>query len=421
MPIFSTTTSFDRSSGTAGEAILQQDYLPGLRAQLNSDTILRDRLKRAKPHQFMGSQLQMLAHKGRGVTHVIDSGVTDELPPRSKQDFAQLTYDVVSIGHRVAWSKDELMRTRNAPQGAFVEMMATGMDGARDDLGQEINRQYFGDSSGEIAQLTGLADITDTTAIAVQSTRFLRDGEPIVLADGAGVDIVANGPDNTIVAVIDGTNVELSIAVTVTSSDFIYHRRGAAALIHNEDIFGLQAIVATINPGAGNLGNLAVSGNNFWKGGVLDNGGTDRALSSRLMKNALNLASRRGGKPSIGITSDATYLEYGSLIVADKRFPADPFVTLDGGFTGLGFSGVPIIPDKDAPANELVFLTEDDLMIAEPQEATFEDLDGSTLFRVAGFHQFEALLYIFTQLVAKRRNSHVRIIDLREDNQTHNL
>lgn len=419
MPIFSTTTSFDRSSGTAGEAILQQDYLPGLRAQLNSDTILRDRLKRAKPHQFMGNQLQMLAHKGRGVTHVIDSGVTDALPPRSKQDFAQLTYDVVSIGHRVAWSKDELMRTRNAPQGAFVEMMATGMDGARDDIGQEINRQYFGDSSGEIADVP-VANTPTSTSVEVSSTRFLRDGEPVVLADGGGTDVDSN-PDNTIFEVIDGTNVTLALAVTTLTDDFIYHRRGAATLIHNEDIFGLQAIVATTNPGAGNLGNLAVAGNNFWKGGVLDNGGTKRALSTRIMKNGLLLAWRRGGKPSIGITSDATFLEYGSLIIADKRFPADPFVTLDGGFTGLGFSGVPIIPDKDAPANELVFLTENDLMIAEPQEATFEDLDGSTLFRVAGFHQFEALLYIFTQLVTKRRNSHVRIVDIREDNQTHNL
>lgn len=417
--------AFNASLSAAAGAILQQDYLPGLRAQLNSDTVLRDRLKRAKPHQFMGNQLQMAAHSSRGVTHVIDAGTTDALPPRSIQGFDTLTYDVVSIGQRLAFSRDALMRTRNAPEGAFVELMATEMQGARDDMGQEINRQYHGDSSGEIAGLTGT---TVDTALAVTSTRFLRDGEPIVIADGAGVDNVGNA-DNTVFSIVDGTNILLSATVTATASDFIYHRRGAATLIHNEDIFGLQAIIATTNPGAGNLGNLAVAGNAFWKGGVLDNGGTNRPLSTKLMKNALLLAWRKGGSQggngrggtSLIVTSDASFLEYGSLILSDKRFPSDPFVTLDGGFTGLGFSGIPVIPDKDAAANQMSFLTESDLMIAEPQEATFEDADGSVLFRVADAHQFEALLYIFTQLTAKRRNSHVRTTDIREDNQTHNL
>ena len=268
--------------------------------------------------------------------------------------------------------------------------------------------------------MSGLGDITNSTLINVVSTRFLRDGEPIVFANGAGTDAPAV-PDNTIVAVVDGTNIEVSAACTVEAEDFVYHRRSTSDPIHNEDVFGLQAIIATTDPGADNLGLLAVSGNNWWKGGVLDNGGTDRALSTKLMKNALLLAWRRGGKPSIGITSDATFLEYGSLMLADKRFPSDPLVTLDGGFTGLGFSNVPIIPDKDAPANEIAFITENDLLIAEPQEATFEDMDGSTIFRVADKHQFESLLYIYTQIAAKRRNSHVRITDIREDNQTHNL
>ncbi len=413
MPIFNTAVS------AAAGAILQRDYLPGIRAQLNSDTVLRDRLRRAPQHMFKGNRLEMAAHKSRGVTHVIDSGVTDQLPPRSIQGYSTLLYDVVAIGHRIAFSRDALMRTRNAPEGAFVELLGAEMEGARDDLGQEINRQYFGDSSGEIASVT-TANTATQTAMSVASTRFLREKEPIVLADAAGVDADSN-PDNTIFEVIDGTNITLDLAVTALTSDFIYHRRSTATLIHNEDIFGLQAIIATTNPGAGNLGELAVAGNNWWKGGVLDNGGTDRALSTKLMKNALLLAWRRGGKPSIGLTSDATFLEYGSLLLADKRFPSDPLVTLDGGFTGLGFSGVPVIPDKDAPANELAFVTESDLMIAEPQEATFEDVDGSTIFRVADKHQFESLLYIYTQIVAKRRNSHVRIIDIREDNQTHNL
>ena len=412
--------TFNSSVSAAAGAILQQDYLPGIRAQLNSDTILRDRLRRAPQHMFIGNQLQMAAHKSRGVTHVIDAGLTDALPPRSIQGYETLKYDVVAIGHRIAFSRDALMRTRNAPEGAFVELLGAEMEGARDDLGQEINRQYFGDSSGEIADVSGLGDITNSTLINVVSSRFLRDGEPIVFANGAASDAPA-AADNTIVAVVDGTNIEVSAACTVEAEDFVYHRRSTSDPIHNEDVFGLQAIIATTDPGADNLGLLAVSGNNWWKGGVLDNGGTDRALSTKLMKNALLLAWRRGGKPSIGITSDATFLEYGSLMLADKRFPSDPLVTLDGGFTGLGFSNVPIIPDKDAPANEIAFITENDLLIAEPQEATFEDMDGSTIFRVADKHQFESLLYIYTQIAAKRRNSHVRITDIREDNQTHNL
>ena len=121
--------TFNASASAAAGAILQQDYLPGIRAQLNSDTVLRDRLRRAPQHMFIGNQLQMAAHKSRGVTHVIDAGVSDTLPPKSIQGYETLKYDVVAIGHRIAVSRDALMRTRTARAGAFVELLGAGMEG----------------------------------------------------------------------------------------------------------------------------------------------------------------------------------------------------------------------------------------------------------------------------------------------------
>jgi hypothetical protein len=402
----------------AAAAILQQDYLPGIQAQLNSATVLSDRLQRVPKHKFRGNQVQLAAHTTRGVTQTVSGqGAGDSLPPLSKQGFTTVTFDVKELAHRIGVSAIGLARTEDAPEGAFVDLLEVEMMGAKDDFMQERNRQWFGDTIGGLA-LVGSTNSVAQLTVQVDSTRFIREGEPIALVsnvNGTGGTV----SQTTVNVILSGTLFSVDVAVDATiNAHYVVHRNGSTALV-NTDQFGLASVVHTANQTI-TFGNVDRTINRFWQGNILGNAGTNRTLSSALLKQGLNLAWRRGGKPTLGITNDAVMLEYGAILAADKRYPGE-FVTLDGGWEALSFASTPIVADKDATANALYWLNEPDLMIAEKGQAQFEDRDGSIFFRVADRHQFEVLLYCFSNLVATRCNSHTRISDITEDFQTHNL
>lgn len=428
MPLFSSTASFPTS--IAG-ALLQQDYLPGIQSQLNNDTVLADQLGRVPEHMFVGNQVQMAALTSRGITHTVDAGAGDVLPPNSRTGHASLTFDVVEIAHRIGMSASALMRTRNSPDGAFVNYLADQMDGAREDMGQELNRQRFGDATGRLAYFTVTRD---STIQFVDSTKFLRESMPIVCADTANAPVDSN-PNNTIVSIDSGTQITLAAAITTVAStggdvgDYIFHRRGSVAsgtTIITSDMWGLQNIVQTTNPymfGATTFGGLSKA-TRVWQGNRLT-ASNDRPLHSRLMMHGLNYAQRRSGKKNfkgyMGLCTDAAWLEYGEDIVADKRYPA-AYTTLDGAWAALDFAGVPIVWDKDCPTGKLFFIHKPDIMIAMAQEPQFEDRDGSVMFRgTASAHQFEVWLYTFQNLIAKKCNSSVAIENIKESNRTDNL
>lgn len=407
----------------AASAVLKRVYLPGLQAQINTDTILMDKLKRVPQHQFRGEKVYLSARKGLGVTQTINAGNGDDLPPRTQQDYDALSFDVKEIAHRIAFSAIGLSRTKNAPEGAFIDILEGEMNGARDGIGLELNRQFMGDGSGDLASCTSA--LTGGSGMQVGSTRFLREGEPVVICSrSAGAD-AGGGADNTVLSISSGTLLILAATATCDSTDSLYHRRSTSTPIRNTDCFGLGCIVSTGNPGVANFGGVdrTANGKRYWQAHALHNSGTSRPLTTRLLKQGLNLQARSGRRTNanrMGICSDAVALEYGVTLVADKRYPAE-FVTLDGGFDALNFAGIPIVWDKDAPEGRLYWLTVDDLMVAEMEPVQFEERDGSILFRVADKHQFEALLYTMTNLCGTRCNGHVATKDIREDNATHNL
>jgi hypothetical protein len=414
--------TFPGSSTDAAAAVLKREYLPAIKAQISTDTILMDRLKRADKKMFVGDKVYKTIRTDFGITHTVDAGQTDALPPRSKQGYDQASFDVKEVAHRIAFSAISLERTAHAPEGALMDIMDLEMGGARDALGQEINRQWMGDSNGSLCTIN--AQTNGTAVVIVDDTRFLRTGAPIVIAETVTGGDADTGEDNTIVSIDSGTQVTLEASVTASANLSFFHRRGSGTAIRASDMFGLQAIVATTNPKANNFGGIdrTASGKRFWKAIVIHNSGTAKPLTTRLMKQGLNAMERQDRRPGtkLGIATDAVVLEYGVMIIADKRYPAQ-FTKLDGGFGALEFCGVPIVSDKDAPPGHLFWLNTDDLFIAELKDVSFEDRDGGILRHVEDVHQFQALLYTMTQLCAQRCNTHCVIKDIKEDSATHNL
>jgi len=434
MPAFPGATGVGNRGSDAPTAILKRSYLPRVRSQLNVETILMTQLDRVDKDRFRGEDIAIGLRTERGITQTVgDAGNGDTLPPRSSGSRTRVTFDVKMLAHRMGISWTGMERANAAGSGAIVADLRDKMDDAMESFRDETNRQMMSDSSGAMATMI-TARTTSTVILHLGRTDFLRVGMPLRLGEqtsGEAFTAMSLAPNNTVVSVDSGTQVTLTALVSALRVGQLYQRVGTSTGLIATDMFGLAGIVSTDNPAGGAVtslffGNLdrRTGTNRYWRGLVNHNSGTDRPVTGTLLRSTLDQIKRKAGAKKtsriLGILTDAVGNEYGSTLIADKRYPAE-FVTLDGGFEGLSFAGKPIIWDPDAPAKTLFWLNMDHLMLLEMGELDFEDQDGSVLFRVAGTAQYEATLRRWINLISDQSNSHLVVKDLRETNPTFNL
>jgi hypothetical protein len=92
---------------------------------------------------------------------------------------------------------------------------------------------------------------------------------------------------------------------------------------------------------------------------------------------------------------------------------------LQGGYKAISYLGgshgsIPIIADKDAPANKIFVVDENELSIYRLADFDWMQEDGAILSRVSGYDAYEAVLYVYQELGTSMRNAHVLISDIAE-------
>ena len=92
---------------------------------------------------------------------------------------------------------------------------------------------------------------------------------------------------------------------------------------------------------------------------------------------------------------------------------------LQGGYEAISYLGgshgvIPIIAEKDAPANKIFVVDEDELAIFRLADFDWMQEDGSILSRVSGVDAYEAVLYVYQELGTSMRNAHVLLSDITE-------
>jgi hypothetical protein len=93
-----------------------------------------------------------------------------------------------------------------------------------------------------------------------------------------------------------------------------------------------------------------------WAATVLGNGGTGRALTLALMREAVQrIYEACGAHPDFLLASPSVYTKYGNLLGEHRRYLQEVTISgqrivLDGGFRALEFDGLPVFQDVDMPA-----------------------------------------------------------------------
>lgn len=302
---------------------------------------------------------------------------------------------------------------------AFAKALDNEIEGVKNDVKKDMNRQIYGDGSGAIGVVATL-QASATTAI-VADARLFQLGEQVDIITLPSTVAVSN---RQVTAINLATNtVTLSGAAFATAVGQLLVRTGSGpSASGNREITGFAAIISA----TGTLYNVDPTVEPEWTSEVSANGGTLRAVSEGLMTQMVDRIRTRGGKTSVIFQSLGVRRAYANLLMQTRSTVNTQEFT--GGFRGLAFTvdgggeqgggEIPVIADVDAPLNKQWFVNEDSLTYYRDEEWHWLDRDGSMWKQVrdanGDYDAWYARLVEYHELGCDRRNTNGLIADLQE-------
>jgi hypothetical protein len=386
---------------TTLDAILKNQYIGPIREQLNNSSVLYSRLEK-NSDSVVGKNFTIPLHYGRN-EGVGARGEGVALPTAGNQQYKECIVPMRYQYGRIQLTGPTIKAARSN-EGAFIRAVDSEMRGLEKDMKSSMNRQVFGDGTGLLA--TVAASGSGTSTVVVDSTAKLRVGMPI--------DIIVK-TTGAATAGVAGTSVaSITDATTFTITDTLAGSPAATYGVYiagsrNNEMMGLSGIVSETST----LQGLDVATYPWWKAKVLANSGTNRAISDTIIQTALDtLEANSSGKATALYTSYGVRRAYQALLTATKQLVNTQ--ELKGGYKALTYNDLPIIADKDAPANKIFVVDEDELQIFRLGDFDWMSEDGAILSRVSGYDSYEAVLYVYQELGCMMRNAHVLIGDITE-------
>lgn len=392
---------------TTVAAILKEIYEPKIREQLENSTKALKRIEKSGEGvttevggKYVSFPIHTRRNAGIGARNEMEA-----LPTPGQQGFAGARVPLKYLygGLRLTGQTFELAEKNYQ---AFSSALDAEVNGLKNDLQKDLNRQVYGNATGVIATVT--ADGANT--VTVSDASFLQLGMQIDIVDGT---TLANATPTVKVAdrqitTIAGNVVTYSGADgTLVAGDVIV-RKGNA----NREWSGLGSMLSTSSV----YQNLDPTVEPTWKAQVDSNGGTNRALSEGLMILMSDNIYQAGGGVTVAFASRGVRRAYYNLLVQQRQFVNTE--TFDGGFKGLAFAtddgDIPVVVDNDCPKNRMYFLNEKEITLFREGEWSFMNRDGSMWSRVSGYDAYEATMYQYSEIGCHRRNSQGLLADITE-------
>lgn len=383
--VLSMAFAADPQTLTTLNPAMRERWLRGLTESFRKKHFLINRLERKKA-KVSGKHYLWALHKARnfgsGPRPETGTGSVVKLPSAGHQEIEQglLTRAHYYVKGRITGAAIAAA----ADDGAVLDIIRTELDGAKNDMRQDVSRDMYGDGSGAIA--TVAVSVTGTT-IELDSVRNLYEGMPIIigaLATGAAADQTT--PGRTITAIDEDATpnptitVNASITVTATTDVVFrgpldgYHDVGGTetASSFNAALVGFEAAIADGNTYAG-IDRTDV-GSGYAKASVID-------ASALALKRAIDRGQDRvhrhtGGNINILICDQLQFRNYGDVHDPQRRWN-DNVEMLDGGYKRLKHNGIEIFADPDCPPGTMYGLQEMDWVVLEEEGINFLDRHGS--------------------------------------------
>ena len=412
---------------TTADSALKEFYLPAVREQLNMTNWLLMQVEKNST-DIEGRRAVLSLHVGRNPS--VGARVEGAALPGTNsagstsigvQDYAEERVPLKYEYGRIQLS-GPVIRAMKSDRGSFVRAIESETKGVTNDLKKDVNRQLWGDTSGQIDNFAAQGPL-NTLTLGAATTRVqqrqIEVGMVIDIGSAANSTSVAEFRTVTAVsfATLPGTITISGAPVTTATTDFLYRSGlnpgGSASGV---ELTGVQSIVSA----SGTLFNVNPTNDASWASYVDSNGGTLRSISENLLASVMhNVEIRSGytaGSSNLWATSDGVFRAYANLLTAQKRFSNT--LEIKGGFKGLditaGGGSVPMVWERDAPSNTAWYLDTSHLMEFEMSDWDYMDNDGAVLSRRSNIDAYEATLYKYMEFTTDQRNANGRLSDITE-------
>jgi hypothetical protein len=397
---------------TTVDAILKEVYEEGMNDQLQSDVLTLRRIERSSDgvtHHVGGKYVRFGVRIKRN--HGIGARNENEALPVARTQ----TYEDAQVSLKYLYGSLELtgqtFELADKDYQAFASVLDQEMNGLKEGLAKDTNRQVYGDGTGTLATATGAGT---TTTFVTTNAQYLEEGMIVDIIDSDGTTVNANGAEITSIVTAAGVSTVTftPAGVAMAAGDKIYRDDSK-----NKEMNGLGSIVKA----SGTLYGIDPNTVGVWKSTVNNNSGTPRPLSEGLMIQTVDaVRTKGGGTPTVIFTSLGVRRSYFNLLVQQRR--STNTTDFKGGFTGLEFlvggRSIPLVEDVDAPPNKMFFVNEKEIKLYEAGDWSFMNRDGSNWDRVvtsAGkFDAYQATMYKYCEIGTHRRNAHALLDDITE-------
>jgi hypothetical protein len=397
---------------TTAANILKEVYEPKVRDQLQSEVVTISRIEKTSEGVESNSVGGKYVRFGVRVQRNHGIGSRNEmeaLPSPRTQDYrdAQLR---LSYGYGAIQLSGQSFELAESNTQAFATVLDQEVEGIKEGLRKETNRQAYGTSQGVLA--VAVSGSTTTFVVgAATGLQYLEIGMFVDLYNSTST--VASPVLVTAAAQItDITVATLTVTLTTVGAvgaGFFLTRTGS----HQKEPVGFEQIVAGLASTATALGNGAGALYNITHGtwtGNMDT--TAGAISEGRMINMIDTIRQRGGKTTVGFCSLGVRRAYANLLEQQRRYVNT--TSFKGGFSGIAFTTdtgeIPIVADFDCQAGRLYFLNEDQIKIYRAADWSFMNRDGNMWQRLIDstgeYDAYRARLFSYWQIGTHRRNTH---------------
>lgn len=388
--------------------ILKEVYESKLRDQLQSEVVTLKRIESTSEGvtSDVGGKYVVFPIRVRR-NHGIGARLENEALPAPKSQAYKSARVSLAYLYGAASLTGQTMELAQSNAQAFASSLQQELDGLKQVLVKDMNRQIYGTNRGVLATVT--ADGVNT--VTVDTVQYLELGMVIDVWDTTLVtpkvqlrNITAINT-TTLVVTYDGADG------TAVATDVL--TRNAS---QGKETIGLSQIVSA----SGILYNIDPASEPVWKSVVNSNAGVNRALSEGLMIKMVDDIRTNGGSTSVIFSSLGVRRSYFNLLVQQRRYSNTQ--KFEGGFNGLAFTtdtgDIPMVADFDCQPNRQYFVNEKELKIYKENDWSFMNRDGSNWQRIMDsngtYDAYQCMMYSYRQLGTHRRNSHGLISDLVE-------
>lgn len=400
---------------TSFSSALRTVLLPYIRDNFNTQTILSDQIKRNNGVQFMNNNFYAPIRTSRhgGVVNLANDGNT--------LVSSSAATGQASVGVKVVTGTFDIsklaMDATSTEKGAVESALKFQAESLSDDFVKDVNRQYFSDGVGVIAEVATSGSVGVGTIAVQYPTSSLDDGRSInwygtVNADLAPTEYIFPGMALGIGTA--GADVGTVTSVTYTAGDATgtVIVTGGPAVANNDAIYKvdgseqgagtseIQGIRLALSSGTANYAGVARS----VQGWAPQIGTASGALTLSDMENVYLAAkkfAKTGDRYAI-FMNKTLYKKYGDILTSMRRQVNE--TELLGGWSGLEFAAgagrVGVFLDYDTPDGEVEIVNLDSWTVCQVRDMEWaENPDGGGLIRTRSAITYQATMVWFTNLL----------------------